>query len=160
MTDTHTPETHAPGTVDETVVGAVAAPEAEAVDAHKTLVVQVEKIAKSIEGAATFNKESLDAFAASGAIAMKSAEEIAAELVAWSRKSMEASVAAARGIAGAKSVNELMERQTDFAKAAFDGMVQQMTRMSELTLTASRQAMEPLNARVAAAAEMVRARAA
>lgn len=129
-------------------------------DAQKTMTAQMEKMTKSLEDAAAWNQESVDAMMKSANIAMKSAEEINAELMAWSKKSMEDSVAAAKDFAASKSVIELMEKQTDFAKSAFDGMFKQMTRFNELAMAASKDAMEPLGARVTAAAELVKKQAA
>lgn len=134
--------------------------DAIAADAQKTMTAQMEKMTKSFEDMAAFNQESVDAFMKAANIAMKSAEEINAEIMSWSKKSMEESVAAAKEIAASKTVLEAMEKQTDFAKTAFDGMFKQFARMNELAMAASRDAMEPLSARVTAAADLMKSAAA
>ncbi len=127
-----------------------------AAEAQAKMTESMEKMAKSFEDAAAFNQASLDAFMKSANIAMKSAEEISAESMAFSKKSMEEGVAATKDFAASKSVMELMEKQSDFAKTFFDGMMKQATKMNEMAMAASKDAMEPLAARVTAAAEMVK----
>ena len=134
--------------------------DAIAADAQKTMTAQMEKMTKSFEDVAAFNQESVDAFMKAANIAMKSAEEFNAEIMSWSKKSMEESVAAAKEIAASKTVLEAMEKQTDFAKTAFDGMFKQFAKMNELAMAASKDAMEPLSARVTAAADLMKSSAA
>ena len=76
--------------------------------------------------------------------------------MAFSKKSMEEGVAATKDFAASKSVMELMEKQSDFAKTFFDGMMKQATKMNEMAMAASKDAMEPLAARVSAAAELAK----
>ena len=125
-----------------------------AAEAQAKMTESMEKMAKSFEDMAAFNQASLDAFMKSANIAMKSAEEISAESMAFSKKSMEEGVAATKDFAASKSVMELMEKQSDFAKTFFDGMMKQATKMNEMAMAASKDAMEPLAARVSAAAEL------
>ncbi|SFH92494.1 phasin family protein [Albimonas pacifica] len=127
-----------------------------AAEAQAKMTESMEKMAKSFEDAAAFNQASLDAFMKSANIAMKSAEEISAESMAFSKKSMEEGVAATKDFAASKSVMELMEKQSDFAKTFFDGFMKQATKMNEMAMAASKDAMEPLAARVSAAAELVK----
>lgn len=124
-----------------------------AAEAQKSMTESMEKISKSFEDMAAFNQASLDAFKKSANTSIKSAEEINGELVSFSKKSVEESVAAAKDFAASKSVMELVEKQSDFAKTYFDGYMKQMTRINEMAMAAAKEAMEPLSARMAAAAE-------
>ncbi|MFT7390117.1 MAG: phasin family protein [Paracoccaceae bacterium] len=127
-----------------------------AADAQKSMTVQMEKMSKSFEDAAAFNQESFDAMTKTSNMAVKAAEEINAELVAFSKKSVEDSVAAAKDMAASKSVVELIEKQAEYAKVTFDGMMKQATKMNEMAMAAAKESMEPINARFTAAAGMVK----
>ncbi|WP_339951333.1 phasin family protein [uncultured Albimonas sp.] len=127
-----------------------------AAEAQAKMTESMEKMAKSFEDMSAFGQASLDAFMKSANIAMKSAEEMSSESLAFSKKSMEESVAAAKDFAASKSVMELMEKQSDFSKTFFDGYMKQASKMNEMAMAASKDAMEPLAARVSAAADMAK----
>lgn len=125
-------------------------------EAKKTMEDGVEKMSKGFEELSAFNQENVDAFLASSKIAAKAAEDMNAELMAWSKKSYQDSMAAAKELTSVKSVTELMERQTEFAKTSFEGFVAEATKLNEMYSAAAKDAIEPLNARFTAAAEMVK----
>lgn len=129
-------------------------------ETQKSVNVQMEKMAKSFEDMAAFNQESVDAVISASNVAMKAAEEINAEMMAYSKKSLEESVAAAKDFASSKSLTELLEKQTEFAKTSFDGFVKQASKMNEMALAAAKNSMEPISARVAAAGDMAKSHAA
>jgi phasin family protein len=127
-----------------------------AADAKKSMSVQMEKMSKSFEDAAAFNQESFDAMTKTSNMCVKAAEEINADLMAFSKKAVEDTVAAAKEMAASKSVMELMEKQSDYAKTTFDGMMKQATKMNEMAMAAAKESLEPINARFTAAADMVK----
>ena len=116
----------------------------------------MEKFAKSFEGLAAFNQESVDAVLAASNVAVKAAEEINAEVMSFSKKAMEDSIAAAKDVAAAKSVMEAVEKQSEFAKASFDSFIKQAAKMNEMAMAAAKSAMEPIAARATAAGDMVK----
>lgn len=130
--------------------------EAFAADAQKSMTAQMEKMSKSFEDAAAFNQESFDAMVKASNSYVKAAEEMNAEFVAFSKAAVEDSMAAAKDMAASKSVMELMEKQAEYAKTSFDGMMKQATKMNEMAMAAAKESMEPINARFTAAAEMVK----
>ena len=69
----------------------------------------------------------------------------------------EDQVAAAKSLAGAKSVQEAMELQTTFAKSALEAYIAQMTKASEIVSASIKDSMKPLNERVSAAVEKFQA---
>ena len=77
--------------------------------------------------------------------------------MAYSKKSMEDQVAAAKTLATAKSVQEVLEYQTTFAKTAFEGYVAEMKKMAELVSTSMKASMTPINERVTAMVEHAQA---
>lgn len=127
-----------------------------AADAQKTMTEGMEKMTKSIEDMTTFGQENFDAMVKSSEIAAKAAEGIGSELSAYSKKSFEDGVAAAQDFASAKTVTELFEKQTAFAQTAFEGFMQQATKMNEIYVAAAKDISAPLTARVTAAADTMK----
>jgi phasin family protein len=119
-----------------------------------------ESLEKSIAAITEMNahsRKNLEAMIASATAAAKGAETVGARAMAFSKKSMEDQVAAAKALASAKSIQEAVELQTGFAKAAFDTLVAEVNEMSETVSTSVKDAMSPINERVTALVERVQA---
>jgi phasin family protein len=130
--------------------------EALAADAQKTVTETMEKATKQLEGVAAFGQETVDAVLKSQNIAAKAAEEFNAEVVAFSKKTVEETVAHAKALASAQTVTEFLEKQAAYAKLSLDAMVKQSAKMNEMLVGAAKEILEPINARFAAAAEMLK----
>ena len=130
--------------------------ESLAADAQKAATDQFEKIAKSFEDVAAFHQDNFDAIAKSSNIAVKAVEEMNAEIVSFSKKSIEEGVAAAKEFSTIKSVPEFVEKQADFAKSSVDGFMKQATKFNEMYMAAAKDVFEPVNARATAAADLVK----
>ena len=118
---------------------------------------QVEKsfpqaVAKFDEAAA-FAKEGIDASFASATVASKSIDAIADEVVAYGKKTAEASFANVKAMSGVKSFQDFVELQTGFTRAAFDTAFAGATKVAELAVKAASEAAEPLQTRVAKTVE-------
>lgn len=103
------------------------------------------------------SKKNLEAVVASVTAATKGAETLGASAMAFSKKSMEDQVAAAKTLATAKSVQEVIEYQTTFAKTAFEGYVAEMKKMAEMVSASMKESMTPINERVTAMVEHAQA---
>ena len=103
------------------------------------------------------SKKNFEAVVASVTAATKGAESLGAHAVAFSKKAVEDQVAAAKTLAGAKSVQEVIELQTGFAKSAFETYVAEMNKMAEIVAASMKESSSPLNARVTALVERVQA---
>lgn len=125
-------------------------------EAKKSVEEGVEKMTKGVEEATQFSQENVEAMVASGKVVAKIAEEVNAEIIAFSKKSYEDSMAAAKELTSSKSVTEYFEKQTEFAKTAFEAYVAQATKMNEMMSAAAKDAFEPLNARFSAATDLVK----
>lgn len=125
-------------------------------DAQKTMEEGVEKVTKGMEEATAFGQETMEAVVASSKIAAKAAESLGAEFVAFSKKSYEDSMAAAKELTACKSVTEYFEKHTAFAKSSMEGFVAQTSKFNEMYATAAKEMMEPLAARFTAAVEMAK----
>jgi phasin family protein len=127
------------------------------VDAQKAVTDQVEKATKSMESVTAFSQETMDALMKSQGIAAKAAEELQAEAIAFSKKSVEEGVAHAKELAASQTLAELIEKQTGYAKASMEAMVKQSTRMNEMLVAAAKDVTAPIAARMTAATELMKA---
>ena len=125
-------------------------------ETQKAMTDRFDKLSKRLEGMTAFNQENLDALVKSSEIAAKAAEGIGSEVSAYSKKAFEDSVAAAQHLASAKTLTELVEKQTAFAQTAFEGFVQQSTKMNEILVAATKEITAPLGQRVTAATERMK----
>ncbi len=131
-----------------------------AADAQKAVTEQVEKASKSFETVSAFGQETMEAMLKSQGIAAKAAEELQAEVMAYTKKSVEETVAHAKELGTVHTLAELIEKQTAFAKVSFDAMMRQSARVNEMMVAATKDAMAPISARVAASVDLMKSTAA
>jgi phasin family protein len=113
---------------------------------------------KAVKGYDKFlglGKENLEAVVAAATVAGKGAETLHNELYAYSKQSIEDSVAATKAVLASKSAHEAFEVQTDFAKSAFDHYVSQVTKMNEIFAATAKDAFTPFQTRYQAWVEAV-----
>jgi phasin family protein len=89
--------------------------------------------------------------------ATKGAEALGAQAMSFSKTAFENQVTAAKTLAGAKSVQEVVELQTTFAKSALEAYMAQVGVMSETVSASVKDSMKPLNERVTAMVERLQA---
>lgn len=102
-----------------------------------------------------YSKKNFEALVASMTSATKGAETLGANAVAYAKQAIEDQVAATRKLAGAKSVQEVVELQTSYAKSAFEAYVAEMSRMAETAASSVKETVAPINERVTAFVERV-----
>ena len=122
---------------------------------NKAFKDSVEKSMAAMGEVNTHSKKNLEAVVASVTAATKGAETLGAHAVAFSKKSLEDHVAAGKTLAAAKSVQEVVELQTSFAKSAFETYMAEMNKMSEIVAACMKDSMAPINERVTALVEKV-----
>lgn len=127
-----------------------------AADAQKSMTESMEKMTNGFQDVTAFSQENVDAMVKSSEVAAKAAEGIGSELSAYSKKSFEDSVAAAQDMASAKTVTELMEKQTAFAQSAFESFMSQATKLNEIYVSAAKDISAPINTRVTAATQSLK----
>lgn len=125
-------------------------------ETQKTVEEGIEKVSKGIEDATAFSQENMDAIVSSSKIAAKAAEDINAELMAYSKKSYDEGMAAAKELTTCKSVTEYFEKQNEIAKISFDGFVAEATKLNEMYSAATKEMFAPLNDRFSAATDMMK----
>lgn len=97
---------------------------------------------------ATYNKANLDAALAAGAIFAKAIETFGQEVMTYNQKAVEDGVANAKKLLGCKTLQEVIEVETEFARANFDRLVTESTKISELVTKVANETAEPLQARL------------
>jgi phasin family protein len=115
---------------------------------------------KSAAGLAELNaqsKQNLDAMVASAAAAQKGVEALSAQSVAFTKKSWEDGVAAAQSMSQARSVQELLELQTNWAKSATEAYLAEVTRATDVLTASVKDSFKPINERVTASVEKLQA---
>jgi phasin family protein len=123
----------------------------------KALREGMEKTTASIAELTAASKSNLEAVTASAAAAQKGAEALSTQALSYGKTSWENGVAAAQTISQARSIQELIELQTNFAKSAMETYLSEVTKMTE-TLTGSvKDSFKPINERVTATVEKFQA---
>lgn len=117
----------------------------------------VEKSLAALNEMNAHSKKNLEAVVASATAATKGAEALGAQAMAFSKAVFDTQVSAARSLAGAKSVQEVVELQTAFAKTALETYMAEFGRMSETVSTSVKDAIKPLNERVTETVERLQA---
>ena len=114
-----------------------------------------EKAVKNYDQFLGYGKETAEAVAKSATVAGKGVETLNNEIYAYSKQSIEDTIAASKAIMGAKSVHEAFEFQTDFAKSAFETYVGELSKFGELMTATTKDTFAPLQGRVQAWLEVV-----
>jgi len=83
-------------------------------------------------------------------------ETINGEIFAYARKSLEESITATKAIMASKSVDEAVQLQSEYSKAAFETYVDELAKFGDLALATTKDAATPLQARVSAFVDLVR----
>lgn len=135
-------------TVEETTAKAQA--QAEAVQAAGTKAFR-EGVDKSLASLSEMNaqgKKNLEAVVESATAAQRGAEALSQEVLAYSKKTWEDGVAAAQSISRARSVQELVELQTSWAKSATEAYLAQFSKTADILSASVSDSVKPLSSRV------------
>ncbi len=115
---------------------------------------------KSAAGLTELNaqgKQNLEAIVASAAAAQKGVETLSAQSAAFTKKSWEDSVAAAQSMSQARSIQELLELQTSWAKSATEAYLAEVTKATDVLTASVKNSFKPINERVTASVEKFQA---
>ena len=91
-------------------------------------------------------KDGLDAAVRSFGEVNKSFQAIAAEYTDFSKKAFEDSTRAFEQLIGAKSIEQAIEIQSQYAKKAYDTYVAQMSKLGEMYVGLAKDAYKPVEA--------------
>ncbi|HEX3917109.1 MAG TPA: TIGR01841 family phasin [Caulobacteraceae bacterium] len=117
----------------------------------------IEKSLTALGEVNAHSKKNLEAAVASVTAATKGAEALGAQTMAYSKKAMDDHVAAAKSLSGAKSIQEVVELQSAYAKSFLEAYVAQMNKASETVAASMKESFQPINERVTAFVERIQA---
>ena len=123
----------------------------------KALREVADKSAASLSELNVQGKQNLEAMVASAAAAQKGVEALSAQSAAFTRKSWEDGVAAAKSMSQARSIQELLELQTSWAKSATEAYLAEVTRATDVVTASVKDSFQPINERVTASVEKFQA---
>ena len=116
----------------------------------------LDKALKSVAGYGDFVKANSEAVVESLSLASKGIEAINAEAASYFTSSLENGVAAAQAMAGANSLQDMLELQADYAKTATEAWFSELATLGGLTSSLFTKALAPINERVSATVELAR----
>ena len=96
-------------------------------------------------------KDSMDMAMNSFGALSKNAQAFAAEIVDYSRKSIEGSAAHWEKLMGAKSPEKAMQLQSEYLKSSYEDFVAEMTKLGELYVDLAKESYKPFETAAAKA---------
>lgn len=105
---------------------------------------------------ADLHKDTVSALLQSAKATSKSLDTLNTRSVAFARQSTESALTAARNMAAARSVEELIAVQADYTKTALDACAGELSHTGELMSDMVKDGFQPLSARMSGAANGAR----
>lgn len=112
----------------------------------------MDKGMKAFEDFNSHARGNADALMAASRAAAQGIEQIVQQTSEFTRKAFEGATSAMRTMATARTATDVMAAQNEFAKAQFDNMVGEFSRMTETMMKVAGQVMEPIQSQVTDAA--------
>jgi hypothetical protein len=106
---------------------------------------------KNFEDIQKLGKENVEATMTSFSAVSKNAQAIAVEIADYTKKAFEDGTAATEKLIGAKSLDKVIEVQSEYAKKAYEGFVAQSAKLGELYAGLAQEAFKPFESYVAKA---------
>jgi phasin family protein len=100
------------------------------------------------EDFAQIGRDNLEAAMASGNLAVKAMQGLNAEVLAYSKVSMDVGTETAKAMMKAKDFKDVVDLQSDYAKKTLDGATRECTKLGEMASNATRESFDPINRRV------------
>ncbi|MES1199259.1 MAG: TIGR01841 family phasin [Pseudomonadota bacterium] len=120
----------------------------------------IDRSVAALSEASAFGKENLEAWMASASATQKGFETLSARAVAYSKTALENHVAATKSLMTSKSVQEFVEKQSEYARSSFDAYVAELTSVSDLLSGVTKEAIKPINDRMTAVGHLMQSGAA
>lgn len=117
----------------------------------------VERSLGALNEVSAQGKRNMEAVTASVTAAAKGYETLGAQVFAFSKKSFEDQVAQAKALTTARSLQEVVELQSAFAKSALEAYIGELNRASETVSSAVKDTFRPINERASAVVEQFQA---
>jgi hypothetical protein len=125
-------------------------------DMNERTKTAMEKSARVMEEMTELTRGNMEALVASSKAAARGVETLTQEAADFSRRSFEGASTALKSMTEIKSATDLFRMQSDFARAQFDAMVAESSKMSEAMLKLAGDVAQPITSRYSVAAERVK----
>lgn len=109
---------------------------------------QTESVMKSYDEANKLAQANYDAMSKSFGMFTKGFEDVSKAWAKFTQSSFDATVAFSKDAMAAKTINELVDMNSTFTKVQFDAFVSESTKISEMTVKTTNEAIAPLKALV------------
>lgn len=118
-------------------------------EAFSTAKQQIEKVGTQLfsgfEGVSQIGKDNVEAVVKSSQILAKSAEQLGRAIAGFTQSSLEIGAQAGQALLGVKTLRDLVEVQSEFARNSFDHFVAGTSKISDMTVKVANEALEPIN---------------
>lgn len=125
-------------------------------DANERTKTAVEKGTKLMEEMSDITRGNVEALVASSRVAAKGVETLGQEAADFGRRSFEEASAALKSFAEVRSPTDLFRLQSDYARAAFDAMIAESSKVSEHMIKLAGEVAEPITSRYSDNAQRVK----
>jgi phasin family protein len=105
----------------------------------------VAQVAPTITDLKDFSRDSIEA---ANAAVSASVEAVSQEFIASAKAAFEGAGETVRALLSARTLQDVVQLQTDFAKAQFDRLVQSSAKLSEISVSLAGAALAPWSGRV------------
>jgi len=129
-----------------------AAPVEKKVEAAEALSTPFAGFAR-YEELADLGRENFAAVLRANAAFSEGLEAIGKELIVYARTSFESAAETAAALLGAKTFEDLVQVNTDFAKAYVERLIERSQKLSEMSMKVANETLAPLGSRVEAAVQ-------
>jgi phasin family protein len=143
-------------TVKDTVHAAQTATDQISTAGAQALKDGVEKSLAKLNELNAQSKQNIEALMAAATATAKGAEALGAQALAYSKSAVENHVEVSKALSSARSVQELVELQSAYAKSAMEAYMAEMNRASETFTATFKEALRPLNERATAVVETLK----
>ena len=116
----------------------------------------VESSMKSLDEMTEMARGNVEAMLASARTTQAGIEAMVAHVSEVSKKSFDEASVIAKSMTSAKTPNEMMQLQSEFAKTQYDSAVAEFSKMTEMMVKLSGEAMEPMQNRIALATDKMK----
>lgn len=99
---------------------------------------------------ADLGRENFAAVLAANAALSEGLEAIGKEVILYAQRSFEQAAETATALLGAKTVEDVLQLNSEFAKANLEGLIERSAKLSELGVKVANSALAPLGGRVEA----------
>lgn len=110
---------------------------------------------QNYEDAAQASKENVDAAIRSSQVMAKAAEEMGKAIYSFTQSSMELSVQASQAALNVRTLQDLVDVQSEYARNSMDHMISGSSKISDMAVKVANEVMEPINQRMNEAVEKI-----